>query len=414
VAPRAWAQEDLPGWLRTDPSDTLLAGLRQRVEAGLTPAALHEAFTLATAQAIDAGHGLSRAFDLVIAVDPVARASTAVSSELTWWPWVWLLDAWSEGRSEDPLPPAPKVPGRQRGLPTMLQTALDDWDKALADTLVTAWCRTQDPRQAFDLLAVQAARDAPYVGRKAEYLAAAWRNLETVGFWHAETVLRSAVRALLVREQPPGTRYQGGLEQAVEAVSQPTSRPTSGPSDERQVQQTLEVLATASPLEVQQMLARDRAAGLPAGPSWVALHVGAARLTRERPTHVVGRRAVSTVQALHALASRATEARTRGVLLLRAGWRLAFFRDQAISDGTVIDLGPAVPPLPAPRPGPTLERLGRGPRDAKDYICTVAALDAAESLEAPWSTECLAAAAPGFPEDPSTRLAKMAKGFPGR
>ena len=173
LARPAWAQEDPAAWLRTTAPDALPAGLGERIRGGLTPKALHEAFTLATAQAIDAGNGLSRTFDLVIAVDAVARADAGAPSELRWWPWVWLTHAWAEdGGGADPLPPG-RAPGRVKDPASMLDRALTDWDTELADSVMTGWTRGGDPSSSLDRLALAAVRDARYVGRTIEHLAAA-------------------------------------------------------------------------------------------------------------------------------------------------------------------------------------------------------------------------------------------------
>ncbi len=407
LAPHARAAEALTDELRKAPSDSLLSKLSERIAAGLTPRELHEAFTLASCLGVGADRGLSRTFDLVIAVDAVARADARCPSELRWWPWIWLTHFWGEERGGGKPLPSVKAP-RMRDPAGALETALSNWDGDHAAMVVKGWALSGDPSAAFDHLALAAARDARYVGRKVEHLAGTWRNLETVGMWHAETVLQSVVRALCVREEPAGTRYQGGFDEAHAAAKRPAGKLLNSDGPQARIRRNLEMLTTATPMEAQAAFIREHQEGLPAGAAWTALRLGAARLTRDKPTHVVGRRAVSTIEGLHDLSSKATDAVTRTTLLFRGAWRLAFFRDQASSDGSTVSLGPPPAPLPSPRPDKALQVIVRGARDPKDYICGLAALDMAADLPSPWGAEALAAVATSFPATPSKALPKRA------
>jgi len=405
---RAWAGDAPTAWLLEARADALPGGLGERIREGLTPRELHEAFTLATCRGIGASHGLSRIFDLVIAVDAVARADALAPTDLRWWPWIWLTHLWAEERGGADAMPKARSPGRVRDPATALDRALQDWDGDHADSVIAGWALGGDPSQALDRLALAAVRDARYVGRKVEHLAASWRNLETVGMWHADTVLRSVVRALCVREMPPGSKYEGGFDDALAAAKRPAGKVLNSAGDQARIRNLLEMLSTATPLEAQEAFIREHGEGLPPGPAWTALQVGAARLTREQPTHVVGRRAVSTLEGLRYLSTKARDSVTRTTLLFRGAWRLAFFRQQATSDGSTASLGPSETPTPGPRESRAVEILIRGARDPKDYICGMAALDSARALSGPWAAEALAAAATSFPGSPSKALPKRA------
>src|SRR2546423_3432015 len=77
--------------------------------------------------------------------------------------------------------------------------AMDDCDEAAADTAVSGLVRSAGAHEIFELFCRYGARDFRELGHKAIYVANSWRTLQSVGWHHAEPVLRSLAYALLDR-----------------------------------------------------------------------------------------------------------------------------------------------------------------------------------------------------------------------
>ena len=101
----------------------------------------------------------------------------------------WHLQAVNESR----LPPVPKA--REAFV-----EAMDHWDEAAADRAVTALARSASAQELFEIFCRYGARDFREIGHKAIYVANAQRTLLTIGWQHAEPILRSLAYAMLAME----------------------------------------------------------------------------------------------------------------------------------------------------------------------------------------------------------------------
>src|SRR5262249_39350448 len=78
--------------------------------------------------------------------------------------------------------------------------AMDDWDEEGSDRAVTALVRSASATEVVELFWRYGARDFRDIGHKAIYVANSWRTLQTIGWRHAEPVMRSLAFALLEHE----------------------------------------------------------------------------------------------------------------------------------------------------------------------------------------------------------------------
>src|SRR5205807_382085 len=101
----------------------------------------------------------------------------------------WVMPAVDEAR----VPPAAHA--RRR-----FMEAMDDWDEAGADVAVASLVRSAGASEVIELFWRYGARDFRDIGHKAIYAANAWRTLNTIGWRHAEPVMRSLAFALLEHE----------------------------------------------------------------------------------------------------------------------------------------------------------------------------------------------------------------------
>ena len=77
---------------------------------------------------------------------------------------------------------------------------MDDWDEEGADRAIASWCARPGADEVIELFWRYGARDFRDIGHKAIYVANAWRTLQTIGWRHAEPVMRSLAFALLEHE----------------------------------------------------------------------------------------------------------------------------------------------------------------------------------------------------------------------
>src|SRR5207249_3164831 len=91
------------------------------------------------------------------------------------------------------LPPAAHA--RQR-----FMEAMDNWDEEGADRAIAGLVRTAGATEVIELFWRYGARDFRDIGHKAIYAANAWRTLQTIGWRHAEPVMRSLAFAQLEHE----------------------------------------------------------------------------------------------------------------------------------------------------------------------------------------------------------------------
>ncbi len=95
---------------------------------------------------------------------------------------------------------------------------MEAWDAEAADAAIAALCRSSGAAETMEALWRVAVRDQRNIGHKAIFAAQSWRTLQTIGWEHAEPVLRSLVFGMLdlqgdSRPRPVGP-YEANLENA--------------------------------------------------------------------------------------------------------------------------------------------------------------------------------------------------------
>ncbi len=217
-----------------------------------------------------------------------------------------------------------------------LTAAMDAWDPDRAERAVASLARSESAPSIFDLLWKYAARDFRNIGHKAIFAANAYRTLQTIGWQHAEPVLRSLVLGILDFEP---SREMDGFDMAKQTWTANQRRvkdtfaklPESwagAPSDPAAVRTALRAMRTASPddacAETASLVTKGRAG---ADSAWDAVHLAAAELAlRSGPGNTIrGIHAVSAANGLHQAFLAANDPRDRLLLVLQAaGWMTQF------------------------------------------------------------------------------------------
>src|SRR6516165_7151506 len=146
-------------------------------------------------------------FHAVLVVNSAHLASLAAPAQERWLPLLWAIDnykgsqqrnreagGWVMGAvDESKLPPTTQAKKR-------FIEAMDNWDEEGTDRAVVPLVRSSGAAEVMELFWRYGARDFRDIGHKIIYAANAYRTLQTIGWRHAEPVLRSLAFAMLEHE----------------------------------------------------------------------------------------------------------------------------------------------------------------------------------------------------------------------
>jgi len=287
-----------------------------------------------------------------------------------------------------------------------LAAALEAWDGERAERATTVLARHGLASDAFAALWRYGARDYRNIGHKAIYVANAQRTLQTIGWQHAEPVLRSLVQSLAdfgPKQQVNGYAFDDQCYSAnsklvkdsfAKLPSEWTSREATGTLD------ALETIRKAKPDEAcAEISARLVQGKTNAGAVWDAAHLAAAELRMRTVSNaIVGLHAVSSVNALHHAYLSAPDSQTRFLLLLQAaGWMGQFrsfagARENALRVFSITDLEPSAKDAPieeifasvpakADTAASQILRLAADPQSRRTYLAAALRSTAAKADE---------------------------------
>ena len=146
-------------------------------------------------------------FHCVLAVHSAHLAALAAADADRWLALFWAMDEFKQSQSVKQKKGAWAMPRLdEAGLPPTERArkdfteAMDAWDEEGADRAAAALVRSAGADEIFELFVRYGARDFRVIGHKAIYVANACRTLNTIGWRHAEPVMRSVAFALLAHE----------------------------------------------------------------------------------------------------------------------------------------------------------------------------------------------------------------------
>ncbi|HEY7308053.1 MAG TPA: hypothetical protein VH643_01715, partial [Gemmataceae bacterium] len=145
-------------------------------------------------------------FHAVLVINSAHLASLAAADKDRWLPLLWSIDYFkssqSRNKAEGDWHMAPvaegSLPAEADAKRTFL-SGMDNWDVEKADRGIAAWSRCAGAAEVMEAFWRLGARDFRDIGHKAIYTANGSRTLQTIGWRHAESVLRSLAYAVLER-----------------------------------------------------------------------------------------------------------------------------------------------------------------------------------------------------------------------
>jgi hypothetical protein len=335
--------ESLVRLLERTPRDRLLSAIADKIRTGARYGDLLAATFLAGVRGIRA-RPVGFELHCVLAVHSAHLAAAEAAPADRWLPLVWAMDNFKqsqetkrrkgEGAWTLPLRDGARLPSPSAARQRFVQ-AMDSWDEEGADLAVTALARGTPPDQLRELLFRYGARDFRDLGHKAIYAANACRTLDTIGWHHAEPVLRSLTFACLEHDganpakadAPEDRSFRDNLARAG-TIRADWQLGRTAPQATREL---LAVLRKASPGEASQAVVAMLAAKIDPASVWDGLFLFAAELVL-RHAEIVSLHALTTTNALHHAFAASRGDELRRLLLLQAPAFLTTFRSD-LGDG---------------------------------------------------------------------------------
>ncbi len=201
--------EPLVRLIEETPRQRLLEEVASRIRAGTSYQEVLAALLLAGVRNVPP-RPVGFKFHAVLVVNSAHLASLASPDSDRWLPIFWALDYFKVAQAEtikqndgwrmraveeSHVPPAHKAR-------TAFINAMDNWDESAADVAAASIARNLPRGEVFELFARYAARDFRDIGHKTIFVANSFRTLGSIGWQHAEAVLRSLAYALLQFDGP--------------------------------------------------------------------------------------------------------------------------------------------------------------------------------------------------------------------
>jgi hypothetical protein len=287
-------------------------------------------------------------FHAVLVVNSAHLASIDAPANEKWLPILWAVDSFKRSQARDveegnwtmSAVDESRLPSPETGVQEF-RAAMDAWDVERADRATATITRVRASDEIFELFAEYAVRDFRSIGHKAIYLANSYRTLETIGWHHAEHVLRSLSYALLnhVGEPNPATSDltpdRDGRSNW-KLASQLRDDWMAGSPDEGATIELLESLRRDSSTDVSQLVFEQLQRGVATGSIFNAMFVFASELTMRQPG-IVPLHAVTTTNAMNYIFRKVRDPKTRAFVLLQNAAFLAHFLTESGRRGALAD-----------------------------------------------------------------------------
>jgi hypothetical protein len=274
-------------------------------------------------------------FHAVLVVNSAHLASLAMPDRERWLPLFWALDNFkssqAQNKSQGDWAMAPvdeaQLPSGSQAKKRFVE-AMDNWDVEGADRAIVSLVRNAGAGEIIELFWRYGARDFRDIGHKAIYTANGWRTLQTIGWRHAEPVMRSLAYALLEHEGTnPAKRDDAADRPGRENLGRAAKIRADwqqGKLDAQATPELLKAFQSGSPTQACDLVVELLNKGIDPTSVWDGLFVKAGELVMQQPG-VIGIHCVTSTNALHYGYQASGNDETRRLLLLQAAAFLAMF-----------------------------------------------------------------------------------------
>jgi hypothetical protein len=330
--------EPVVRWIEVTPRERIIETALDALQAGLSYRDLVSGLFLAGIRNIKP-RPVGFKFHAVLVVYSAHMLGQTARVDDRLLPILWGLDLFKSSQQKDieegdwalgPVEEA-RVPGPVHAAEA-LDSALDRWDAEAADAAVVGACRSDGGARMLEAIWRCAVRDQRNIGHKPIFAMQCNRTLQTIGWEHAEPVLRSLVYGLLDREGDSEPSPVGPYHSNLENSSRIRAGWSVGTPDSSATRSLLEALRTETPEGVSAAVVERINAGVAPGSLWDAVLLAANELLVNRPG-ILPLHAATAANALHYIYQASGDPTTRKMALLQAaGWIPLYRQDRA--DGT--------------------------------------------------------------------------------
>ncbi len=339
--------EPLVRLIEETPRNKLFEAVAEQLRRGLGYQQLMAGLFLAGVRSIQP-RPVGFKFHAVLVVNSAHQASQAGPDSERWLPLFWALDNFKSSQLQNQqqgnwsMPPVDEsqLPSSSQAKQRFIE-AMDDWDEEGADRAISALVRSAGAAEISELFWRYGARDFRDIGHKAIYAANSWRTLQTIGWRHAEPVMRSLAYAILEHgnsANPAKNDFEADRpwRENLKRASQIRAHWQVGKVSPEATTDFLKTLRTAPFSEacthVVELLNKEVS---PAS-LWDALFLDAGELLMRQPG-IVGVHCVTSMNALHFAYQASGHDETRKLLLLQAAAFLPLFHKAMLGRGKVRD-----------------------------------------------------------------------------
>jgi hypothetical protein len=349
--------EPLVRLIEDTPREKLLEEVASRVRRGTSYREVLAGLLLAGIRNVQPRPSVGFKFHAVLVVNSAHLASLNGPDADRWLPIFWALDHFKGAQADEKQKSGWRMgPVDETALPAPHQArqafvdAMERWDEAAADAAAAQLARTAGAQETFELFVRYGARDFRSIGHKAIYVANGFRTLASIGWQHAEPILRSIAFALLAHEgvnpatgdAPADRPWKRNRELA--GQFRPEWR--AGKPDPKAAGDFLAGLRQASDEEAARKALDLLNAGVSPPSVWDALFAASGEILMRRP-NILSLHALTTLNAIRYGFETAGSDETRRLLLLQAAAFVPLFRAKLDKEVKLDQLEP----LALERPG---------------------------------------------------------------
>lgn len=314
----------------------LLESVAGKVKDGTTYEQLLTALMLAGVRGIRP-RPVGFKFHAVLVVNSAHLAALAAPDSDRWLPMFWALDFFKGAQARNAqegnwvMPPVAesKLPAGHQAKQRFIE-AMNGWDEEGADQAIASWMRVAGATEVIETFWRFGARDFRDIGHKAIYVANAWRTLQTIGWRHAEPVLRSLAFALLEREGDNPAKDDAPADRPgrdnLRRVLQIRTDWREGKVDPKATTDLLDAFRTSKSAEACAAVVTALNSEVSPASVWDALFLYSGELLMSQPG-IVGLHCVTTANALYYGYQTSGNDETRRYLMLQCAAFLPLFRD---------------------------------------------------------------------------------------
>jgi hypothetical protein len=327
--------EPLVRLIEDTPRNRLMEVVGERIRQGTSYGELFTAGVLAGVRGIRP-RPVGFKFHCVLAMNSAHLASQAASDRDRWLPLLWSLDNFkaSQARNREEgdwrmpaLNVAEQFDSAQAG--RRFREAMDNWREEDADRAIAAWSRVAGANEIYEAFWRLGSRDFRDIGHKAIFVANSYRSLQTIGWRHAEPILRSLAYALLQHEGTNPAERDGDPDRPGRDNLGRLPRIRSGwqrgrPSQEAALD-LLGTLRSASAGDASEAVVRQLNNQVDPSSIWDALFLASGEWLMSQPG-IAGLHCVTSMNALYFGYQTSGNDETRRYLMLQAAAFLPMFR----------------------------------------------------------------------------------------